>query len=181
MTAATAQDRDTRAADVGMWLFIASLVMFYGALYSGYVLLRAGSDTWAAPWTAGEVWHRTWLVGAAAMCVSAHRKNTAPVRRLTFLHVSAFLGGAFVIRGVSTAAGLAGAGHAPSSSVAAASWFVLTGVHAVLVLGGAIVTGWIALGVPKHTRHDLHLQLIERYWWLMVVFWSSIVVGFYVV
>ena len=43
MSAIALSDRPDRAASAGMWLFIASIVMFYGALFSGYVLLRAGS------------------------------------------------------------------------------------------------------------------------------------------
>jgi cytochrome c oxidase subunit III len=33
-------------AKVGIWLFLASEVMLFGALFSSYVLLRVGADTW---------------------------------------------------------------------------------------------------------------------------------------
>ena len=33
-------------AKVGIWLFLASEVMLFGALFSSYVLLRVGSDNW---------------------------------------------------------------------------------------------------------------------------------------
>src|SRR5947199_1147362 len=33
-------------AKVGIWLFLASEVMLFGALFSSYVLLRVGSDHW---------------------------------------------------------------------------------------------------------------------------------------
>src|SRR6266496_1058999 len=33
-------------AKVGIWLFLASEVMLFGALFSSYVLLRVGSDSW---------------------------------------------------------------------------------------------------------------------------------------
>ena len=35
MTDVTVADGHGRAATTGMWLFLASLVMFYGALFSG--------------------------------------------------------------------------------------------------------------------------------------------------
>ena len=38
---------EARAASLGMWLFLASEAMFFGALFSGYVLLRTGSEHWA--------------------------------------------------------------------------------------------------------------------------------------
>src|SRR5215210_6004672 len=33
-------------AKVGIWLFLASEVMLFGALFSSYILLRVGSDSW---------------------------------------------------------------------------------------------------------------------------------------
>ncbi|MCA9416316.1 MAG: cytochrome c oxidase subunit 3, partial [Candidatus Omnitrophica bacterium] len=31
---------------IGIWLFLASEVMLFGALFSAYVLLRVGAETW---------------------------------------------------------------------------------------------------------------------------------------
>ena len=31
---------------LGIWLFLASEVMLFGGLFSAYVLLRAGAETW---------------------------------------------------------------------------------------------------------------------------------------
>src|SRR5687768_9674688 len=33
-------------AKVGIWLFLASEVMLFGAFFSAYILLRVGNDTW---------------------------------------------------------------------------------------------------------------------------------------
>src|SRR5947207_1458299 len=33
-------------AKVGIWLFLASEVMLFGALFSSYILLRVGSNSW---------------------------------------------------------------------------------------------------------------------------------------
>src|ERR1700758_4927220 len=42
------QDTGLYNAKVGIWLFLASEVMLFGALFSSYILLRVGSDpgTW---------------------------------------------------------------------------------------------------------------------------------------
>ena len=37
-------------AKMGIWLFLASEVMLFGALFSGYVLLRVGADRWPHGW-----------------------------------------------------------------------------------------------------------------------------------
>ncbi len=68
-------DRADRAADAGMWLFTASLVMLMASLVSGYVLLRAGSAAWPTPWVRGgagaldDPWFRLLcLLVAAGAC-----------------------------------------------------------------------------------------------------------------
>src|SRR5437016_12817283 len=35
---------------LGIWLFLASEVMLFGALFSSYILLRVGADTWPHGW-----------------------------------------------------------------------------------------------------------------------------------
>ena len=45
-TVAPRRDTGLYNAKVGIWLFLASEVMLFGALFSSYVLLRVGSDTW---------------------------------------------------------------------------------------------------------------------------------------
>src|SRR5262245_20409075 len=39
---------DTRTTNVrvGVWLFLASEAMFFGSLFSAYVLLRSGAENW---------------------------------------------------------------------------------------------------------------------------------------
>ena len=45
-TVAPRRDTGLYNAKVGIWLFLASEVMLFGALFSSYVLLRVGSDVW---------------------------------------------------------------------------------------------------------------------------------------
>ncbi len=45
-TVAPRRDTGLYNAKVGIWLFLASEVMLFGALFSSYVLLRVGSDFW---------------------------------------------------------------------------------------------------------------------------------------
>src|SRR3989338_6400657 len=37
-------------AKFGIWLFLASEVMLFGALFSAYVMLRTGAPTWPRGW-----------------------------------------------------------------------------------------------------------------------------------
>jgi cytochrome c oxidase subunit 3 len=48
----------------GTWLFLASEVMLFGALFSSYVLLRVGAPaTGPAAWPSHEETHLSWKIG----------------------------------------------------------------------------------------------------------------------
>lgn len=48
-TTAPREDTGLYNAKIGIWLFLASEVMLFGALFSSYILLRVGADWWPAP------------------------------------------------------------------------------------------------------------------------------------
>lgn len=48
-TSAPREDTGLYNAKVGIWLFLASEVMLFGALFSSYILLRVSSDWWPLP------------------------------------------------------------------------------------------------------------------------------------
>ncbi|MEZ5417033.1 MAG: hypothetical protein R2708_06795 [Vicinamibacterales bacterium] len=178
--------RAERAVDAGMWLFLASLVMFFGGLYSGYVLLRTGSDAWTAPWlvtdgVASTLVQAIWLLGCAA---AAWRwrvgRASASGRALPMFTWMPLLAAAiFALRWLAAATALAGAGHPPAASVAAASWYVLTGFVATGTLAGGVAVAWLAwrhrvTGPPEHVARQ-----VQRYWTLLAACWIAIVAGMY--
>ena len=188
--AVAATDRGQRAADVGTGLFLASLVMFFGALFSGYVLLRAGSNAWDTPWlTVTAPWRifpfalsqTLWLggVGASVWRWRVGYPRGSGQQRAIFRWLPMLAAITFTADWANMARALAAAGHGPASSVGAASWFVLTGAVAVGVAGGGLVTAgtvwWYRGATPP--PHQLRLQ--QRYWMVLLAFWLSIVVGCY--
>ena len=189
IAATPAQDRDTRATDVGTWLFLASLVMFYGALFSGYVLLRAGSDTWATPWKEGALaqwpttvdhWFRTMWLACAVMPSRrlSGRGVLAPgLPRFAWLGVAA--AGMFVWRSWVMADLLLRAGATPASSVPMACWFVLTGTVAALVGAGALAAAWVALEPVPAVQRARRGAMLERYWLTVLGIWLVTVWGLY--
>jgi heme/copper-type cytochrome/quinol oxidase subunit 3 len=181
-------DRDDRAADVAMWLFVASLVMFVASLFSGYVLLRAGSDAWPTPWirvgfaAVADPWFRLlWLVVAVATARSAARNPPAGGSWIARhpLHVAAFAGLVFAVRTISAGQALVRAGHGPSTHVAPASWFALNGVLALLVVGGVIATIGVAVASSDDTVRRRRARLLTLYWGLMTACFVAIIAGMY--
>jgi cytochrome c oxidase subunit I len=161
---------------LGMWLFIASEAMLFGALFSGYVMLRAGSTSWPAP-LGGFPWVETLLLVGASAAFGAKRSQ---------LIVSNALGVTFVFIKLINDASLINKGITPSTDLMWACWFTLTGVHALHVLGGAVFTGWLAgpsfkMAAEQRERWLARIDATRRYWLFVDVVWLALVVGFYFV
>ena len=179
-------DRDSRAASAGMWLFLASIVMFYGALFSGVILLRTGSATWDTPWRAAEWpmaldhWFRTLWIGFAVMQSRRLSGEGVPVAGLPRYSWLVVLAGAFfVMRSVYVAGWLANQGLMPSVSVPLACWYVLTGAVALLVLGGTVAALWVAVEHVTPAQRARRGAMLQRYWVLMLVLWLLTVMELY--
>ena len=162
------------AAKLGMWLFIASEAMLFGSLFSGYVMLRAGSTTWPDS-ISGFPWLETLLLVGASAAFGARRSQ---------LVISNALGLTFVVIKVLGDVALVGQGITPATDLMWACWFTLTGVHAVHVLGGAIFTGWLAgpsftMAAGERERWAARIDATRRYWLFVDLVWLLIVAGFY--
>jgi heme/copper-type cytochrome/quinol oxidase subunit 3 len=183
-------DRHARAADVAMWLFVASIVMFVGSLVSGYVLLRAGGEHWPMPWRHDGVavfadpWFRLlWLVVAAVTARTAARDAGSRGPSWLARHplpIAALAGVVFIARTGSAGQALLAAGHGPASHNAPAAWFALNGVIAVLALGGVVATMMAALGTTEPMPRRRHARLLTRYWITLAASFAVIAIGMYI-
>ncbi len=170
------KDTGTTSARLGMWLFIASEVMLFASLLSGYVMLRAGATEW--PRLPGGIpWVETLLlVGASA--VFSHER----IR----LIISNALGLTFVAIKVMNDLMLIEKGITPATNLMCACWFTLTAVHSVHVLCGALFTGWLAgpsyrMSVEDKERFRARIESTRRYWLFVDAVWLILIIGFYVV
>lgn len=190
MTAALLTEREDHAAVTAMWLFIGSVVMFYGSLFSGYVLLRAGSLTWEMPWKVGPAaewpysvdhWFRTMWLGFAVMQARRLKGDGVPFPGLPrFSWMVVLAGAAFVWRCWYIGDWLSGLGYTPSASVPLACWYVLNGTIAALVAGGTAAAVWIALDPVTPEQRARRGAMLQRYWVLMLVLWVTTVAGLYI-
>jgi heme/copper-type cytochrome/quinol oxidase subunit 3 len=183
-------DRAERAADAGMWLFTASLVMLMASLVSGYVLLRTGSAAWPTPWVRDGVaavddpWFRLLclLVAAGACAAAARGWPQGPGRIARYpLPVAAFAGAVFAGRTIAAAQMLVAAGHGPASHIAPATWLALNGMLAMLAAGGVAATVVVNLGTAESVPRRRRARLLARYWTLLTASFAVIVVGMYLV
>jgi cytochrome c oxidase subunit I len=158
---------------LGMWLFLASEAMFFGSLFSAYVMLRVGAAEWPAQSLAFPWLETILLIGASAVFgASRFRLIGAHALSLTFVVIKVFGDLALIGRGVT-----------PATNLFWACWFALTGVHALHVLGGAIYTGWLAgpafrMSEEERERFVSRIEVTRRYWLFVDLVWLCIVIGF---
>ena len=136
-------------AKVGIWLFLASEVMLFGALFSAYILLRVGSTNWLY----GEakdlnVWLGTANTGVLITSSITMVMAWASLKLNEFDKFKAYMGATIllglvfmVIKDFEYTAKFHH-GHFPGAHTFYAIYFTLTGLHALHVLGGMIVNSY---------------------------------------
>jgi heme/copper-type cytochrome/quinol oxidase subunit 3 len=144
----------------GIWLFLASEVMLFGALFATYLMLRLGSTDWplgtdfldpkwAALNTVILITSSVTMVMAWAM---AAKRNFNKFRFFMLLTVA--LGFGFMIVKFIEYSAKFDHHYYPSTHVFLAIYFTLTGLHGLHVLGGMCVNGYFALFGRKHYDAD---------------------------
>jgi len=143
------EDTGVFNSKIGIWLFLASEVMLFGALFSSYVLLRMGSPSWPAGGTMLNVPIGTFntlvlitssitMVMAWASCMLRDRKKFK-----FFMGMTILLGFVFLIVKSFEYGSKFQHHHFPSESVYFALYFTMTGLHGLHVIAGMIVNGYL--------------------------------------
>jgi cytochrome c oxidase subunit 3 len=167
---------------LGIWLFLASEVMLFGALFSSYVLLRTTAPTWPRGWDILNVplaTVNTFVLIASSVTVVLAWANLRldNLRKGKFyLLLTLLCGLAFmVIKGFEY-------GHHfhegiyPRTDTFHAVYFTLTGLHGLHVLGGMVVflyligPGARMWGTEKH-RYTNRVEITGLYWHFVDLVW----------
>ncbi|HEX4960613.1 MAG TPA: heme-copper oxidase subunit III [Thermoanaerobaculia bacterium] len=169
-------------AKLGVWLFLASEVMLFGALFSSYVLLRTG----AASWPHGREFlnvplatlNTVILIASSVTMVMSWAslklndfKKYRMYMGLTFLAGVGFLivkafeyGHKFEI------------GLFPKSNTFLAIYFTLTGLHGLHVIGGMVVNGYFwgpgaKMWKTEPERFTNRIEVAGLYWHFVDLVW----------
>jgi heme/copper-type cytochrome/quinol oxidase subunit 3 len=182
----TAENRaDTGVSNVtmGMWLFLASDAMLFGAMFSAYAMLRVAAPVWPV---SGEVTVLPFAVAntaaLTAAAATAWTARAAPARSARMrLLASAALALTFVTATLLEYRGDVAAGFVPGTSTFLALYFTLTGLHALHVLGGAAANIWVAAGAarlgPAMTRG--RARALSLFWVFQSLIWLALFVMLY--
>ena len=146
-TVETREDTGLANGKLGIWLFLASEVMLFGALFSTYIILRTGS----LEWPRGElnVWlgmvNTFILIGSSVTMVMAWaslKLNDFRKHRL-YLLATIVLAAIFLINKYFEYADHFARGEGPWHNTFLAIYFTLTGLHGLHIVGGMVVMGYL--------------------------------------
>jgi heme/copper-type cytochrome/quinol oxidase subunit 3 len=169
-------------AKLGTWLFLASEVMLFGALFSTYVLLRTGAAEWPHGYTILSVPIATVntivLIGSSVTMVLAWaslKMNDFAQFRL-YLGLTVLAGLIFlIVKGFEYSEHLS-AGEGPSHSTFLAIYFTLTGLHGLHVIGGMVVNSYLllpgsAMWRTERERFTNRIEVAGLYWHFVDLVW----------
>jgi cytochrome c oxidase subunit III len=133
---------------IGTWLFLASEVMLFGALFATYILLRVGATTWPRGSSILNVPMATFntivLISSSVTMVMAW----ASVMRRKFTMFRVYMGATVLLGGVFLCVKYfeytAKFHHElfPRTNTFLAIYFTLTGLHMLHVIGGMVINAY---------------------------------------
>ena len=167
---------------IGIWLFLASEVMLFGSLFSSYVLLRSGAESWPDQSAVLSVPLATLntliLISSSVTMVLAWEAlkagSLAWYRR--FMGLTLLAGAAFLVVKAFEYGDKLSHGLVPATDNFLGLYFTLTGLHALHVLGGMVVNAYL-LGPGARMWQSQPLRFTNRvevagiYWHFVDVVW----------
>ena len=170
-------------AKLGIWLFLASEVMLFGALFSSYILLRTGVPHWPHGRDEGlniplATLNTMVLIGSSVTMVmswASLKLNDFKKYRL-YMGLTILCGlGFMVIKGIEYTHKFE-TGHFPSVNNFLGIYFTLTGLHGLHVLGGMIVNGYLwgpgaKLWKRDPERFTNRIEVAGLYWHFVDLVW----------
>lgn len=177
-------------AKLGTWLFLASEIMLFGTLFTSYLIFRVAAPEWPRGWEILNVPLGTLntfvLIASSMTMVMAYAKTLERDRRLFERYLGATIALAcvfLVVKGFEYGAKFSHE-HFPSTSIFYATYFTLTGLHGLHVVGGIIANTTLLFLSRSQWDHPLFPGRIEcagLYWHFVDIIWIFLFPTIYLV
>jgi cytochrome c oxidase subunit 3 len=165
---------------LGIWLFLASEVMLFGALFSTYIILRMGAPEWPhgeLNVTLGTI-NTIILIGSSMTMVMAWaslKMHDWSKHRL-YLIATVVLALVFLVNKYFEYAAHCASGELPAKSTFLAIYFTLTGLHGLHILGGiAVMVYFIGPGAKLYGKNPEQftnrIEYTGLYWHFVDLVW----------
>jgi heme/copper-type cytochrome/quinol oxidase subunit 3 len=165
---------------LGIWLFLASEVMLFGALFSTYILLRVG----AAEWPHGELSIKLGAINTVILICSSVtmvmswaslKLNNFSKGRL-YLLITIVLAAVFLVNKYFEYADHFARGEGPWHNTFLAIYFTLTGLHGLHIIGGIVVMLYLlgpgaGLWKKKPEQYVNRIEYTGLYWHFVDLVW----------
>jgi cytochrome c oxidase subunit 3 len=155
---------------------IVSILMFFMALASAFIVLRRGSDLWVTVHLPRILWANTCVLLASSFTLESARQRLfladASGFRKFWLGTTA-LGFLFVAGQLVAWRQLVAQGVYIASNQASSFFYIFTGAHAVHLLGGVGALLFVAFGKFQKTKISLPAaaEITSYYWHFMDGLW----------
>ncbi|MFN2488606.1 MAG: heme-copper oxidase subunit III [Actinomycetota bacterium] len=180
------QGEKLRAPVLGMVLFIASEVMFFGALFGAYYTLRADAARWPPPGTPELELVRPLVLTAVLLSSSATQHLALRAARggnrastIRWLSTTVLLGAAFIVEEGYEWAVFISDGFTVATNIFGTLFFTMTGFHGLHLLAGLAILLLALTHSVRASRPARGLGSLEAatlYWhfvdgvWLFLLF-----------
>lgn len=164
---------------LGTIIFVVTEVMFFTALVSAYLVIKAGMGAWAPPESvtlpvAATALNTVILLTSAILMFVAGRryKGAQDVERTAPLYLTAALMGAFFVslQGYEWVR-LVSYGMTMQNSIFGSCFFLLIGSHGLHVLSAVLVVGWFFRKLQKGELTVDQFKALRIYWFFVVAIW----------
>jgi cytochrome c oxidase subunit 3 len=172
---------------LGMTLFVSSEVMFFGALFASYFLLRGTTSPWPP---AGAVETSLLLPSLLTACLAGSSATVhAGVAALAagraraaarWLAATIGLGAAFLAGQLYEYSELAAEGAAASSDVFSTLFFTITGFHGLHVAIGLVMLVTVFLRLGRYGGRTGPAEAAAYYWHFVDAVWVAVFLTLYV-
>ena len=182
-TVETRSDTGLFNAKMGIWLFLASEVMLFGALFSSYILLRVSATNWPEGASLLSVPIGTFntlilILSSVTMVMAwASLKEGNLKKYKRFIGSTVLLGLTFLLVKLLVEYHTKFEHHYfPSKSTFLAIYFTLTGLHGIHVLGGVIVNSYFfgpgsKMWLTEPERFTNRIEVAGLYWHFVDLVW----------
>lgn len=168
---------------LGIWLFLASEVMLFGALFSALILLRVGADHWPHGVEEGlsiplaTLNTMVLITSSVTMVMSwASLKLNQYGRFQFYFAVTILLAFVFLVVKYFEYTDKFHHGHYPRTNNFFATYFTMTGLHGLHVVGGIVVNSYLLLMGRRQWNRDRdrftnRIEYAGLYWHFVDLVW----------
>jgi cytochrome c oxidase subunit 3 len=177
---------------IAMWFFLLVVLMTFAVLIGAYIFSSSNATPEWQPFNLPQqVWISTFLILASSLTYSIAQRalNVAKQRSAkNWLSATTVLGAAFISSQILAWFALVKRGVYVESNPYAGFFYIMTAVHAVHVIGGIAILGYIVLRTWNETASEVELakrqnisKTVGWYWHFMDALWLVLLVllGYY--